>query len=89
MPVDDLKVDELELQATLTQYKDFMDSFVWKDLRAILKDRIQNLQDKMLAADNMDQVNMLKGGIIHLRAFLEYPEVMIEEIERERKASNG
>ena len=83
------------VKSTPTQLKDFLESFIWQDLKGEVEEWIQDLQLILEDPDGSTEPHVLsvtRGSIRACRNFLNMPEVILENLvedagraERKRK----
>ena len=73
------------MKATKQQVKDFVEGFVWQDIKEILEDWIDGIKTEVFAADDIDEVRRYQGRMEALEYFLALPSTLIEALEFEEK----
>lgn len=75
------------MKATKIQYREFSSSFVWEDLKTILKERLKDIRDQLERATSgdpaqeMHRIAQNRGRAEELRYLLELPGFIIENFE--------
>ena len=71
--------------ATLQEWRDFIESNIWKDIRESLEDDLETTKNELVACRNMEDVREKQGRIIGITHILEYPGTVISVKESEVK----
>jgi len=85
-----MKKDEVNdvVNASLSEYKEFVESAIWLDMKTALKYRLESFRDEIDQPDCKNTA-FLRGAIRELKYLLAFPETVIEELEAERMTPKG
>lgn len=70
------------LQASATQYKEFLGGAVWADLKGTLVDRLSIVHDELTdlaKAQTLEEIRSLQAEASSIKVFLLYPERLLAE----------
>jgi len=80
--------EDKPLNSSLNDMKAFKKHVAWSDIVNWIDERSEYLRDKLMVADNMEEVRAAQEGIKQLQDLKEIPDLMIEElnsIEQEKR----
>lgn len=76
---------ELIPKCAAADYKKFLESPVWADMKMMLSDLRDKMIKGILSTDNIHEVNRLQGGIRQVNILIDFPEAQLEALEIEEK----
>lgn len=71
----------VEMDSTSREVKDFIDSFVWKDMKANLTRWLNDMNEVLDNADDMTEIYRTQGRKQAIQFFLQEPYMMLEALE--------
>lgn len=75
------------MRATKQQWDDFIDGFLWSDMKEVLEDWVEGIKADVFSADNMDEVRKYQGRMEALQYFLALPQTILESLEHEENSN--
>lgn len=76
-----------DILASLHDYREFLESNVWKDLKSVLEERIEAYRDELERAP-VENVVPIQSGIEELRFFVSLPEETMKRLEQNKEEMN-
>ena len=76
------------MQSRLEDLKHFKGTQIWSDIQGVIGDIVESARGDLETEVDMDMVKRLQGEIIAYRRMMSIVDVMIYELEEERKQSN-
>lgn len=73
-------------RATLANFKDFLESAVWWDIKRILEGRLYLYRQRSISKDateNMEDVRYIQGAAEELESLIDLPEAIMDDMEAE------
>lgn len=77
------------LSSSAKEITSFTESLVWKDMEDFMKDRLQFVRDDLEDAPSHEVVISLQAEARTIRAFLELPNILLQELEKQNEANDG
>lgn len=76
---------DVEIRSNLSEINNFMKSNVWRDLKAILAEKVEIELERLTKLDELDKIKYSQGVVHTLKDVIEIPQTMLEVIEQEEK----
>jgi hypothetical protein len=71
------------LKSTLGQVQDFKDSFIWRDIEVLLRERLAIINNEMIKAEKMEDLKLLQGRARETQDMIDLPEALLTAIEEQ------
>lgn len=77
--------DDKPLRCSLNEFKIFQESAGWLDVCDWITESIEFHKEKLLKANNMEEVRMHQAAVMQLENIKELPDLFIKELEVTQK----
>ena len=81
-------VGNTKLKSSEQDVKAFMNSALWEDVQAILRDWLSGIKDDLLTCENFNEVLLAQGRASAMMYFLTIPKTILDAMEYEKEISN-
>jgi hypothetical protein len=73
-------LEEVQLRSTYVQFKDFLESNIWFDMSAQIRDWLTTIRNQLEVCES-DELGILQGGARRCRDFLNLPQSIVDAFE--------
>lgn len=81
-------MEDVQLLASMTQFKAFIDSPVWEDMKREVSEWLNDIRNQLEETTDIEISRRLQGNAEACRYFLSLPEALIESLEERYGRTN-